>query len=142
MLGERMKRLSLTTALFSVALLCGSRLPAGPRRAEAGSARALGRYGESAAQAGNRHVVVAGYIGDSMCGLKHGRSKTTEAQDRDCTIQCVHDGSRYILADRTAHKVYQLEDQAAPKAFAGEKVRVTGEIEGDSLRVETIEKAP
>jgi hypothetical protein len=138
-----MKRLFLTTAIFWIALLCGSRAPAGLRRAEAASdyAKALRRDGESAAQAGNRHVVIAGYIGDSMCGLRHGRSVHSPAEERDCTLQCVTDGSKFILADRAARKVYQLEDQDAPRPFAGKKVRVTGEIDGQSVRVETIQPA-
>ena len=113
-----MKRLALTTAIFAIVLLCGSRLPAG-----------------------SRQISIAGYIGDSMCGLHHGKSVNSRAEERECTLQCVHDGSKFILADRANRKVYQLEDQVAPRPFAGKKVRVTGEIDGDSLRVETIEPA-
>src|SRR5689334_2866896 len=122
-----MKRLSLL-AIFSLLLLGGSSLPAGLRRVGTTSDDA---NDDSAPQAGNRRVAIAGYIGDSMCGLHHGHSKnTTEAEERDCTIQCVRDGSTFILADRAARKVYQLEDQVAPRPFAGKKVRVTGEVEG------------
>ena len=92
-------------------------------------------------QAGNRHVTIAGYISDSMCGLHHGKSVNSAAEERDCTLQCVRDGSTFILADRANRKVYQLEDQETPRRFAGKKVRVTGEIEEDGLRVETIEPA-
>ena len=126
-----MRRISLTAAIFSILLLCGSRAPAGLRRAEAASA----------APAGNPRVAVAGYIGDSMCGLHHGKSVNTGAEERDCTLQCVSDGSTFILADRANRKVYQLDDQETPRRFAGRKVRVTGEIDGKGLRVETIEPA-
>ena len=114
----RMKRLSLTTAILSIVLLCGSRMPAG-----------------------NRQVMIAGYIGDSMCGLRHGKSGNSDAEERECTLQCVSGGSKFILADRTNRKVYELQDQIAPRRFAGKKVRVTGEIDGQSVRVETIEQA-
>jgi hypothetical protein len=113
-----MKRPSRKTLLLLVALLCGPRV-----------------------RAGVRHVTVAGYIGDSMCGLHHGKSVVSPAEERECTIQCVSDGSKFILADRANRKVYQLEDQSAPRRFAGKKVRVTGEVEEDGLRVETIEPA-
>ncbi|MGH9443869.1 MAG: DUF5818 domain-containing protein [Thermoanaerobaculia bacterium] len=113
-----MRRLSLATAIFAIVLLYGF-----PARAR------------------NRHATIAGYIGDSMCGLRHGHGRTTQEQDRDCTLQCVKDGSRFILADRAARKVYELDDQEAPRRFAGEKVQVTGEIDGNTVRVETIEKA-
>ncbi len=89
----------------------------------------------------NRRVTVAGYVGDSMCGLRHGPLPKSAAEERECTLQCDGDGSRFILADRENHRVYQLEDQAAPRPFAGRKVRVTGVLDGDSLRVETIAAA-
>ena len=111
-----MKSLSRKTTLLFVFLLCGPRM-----------------------RAGSRHVALAGYIGDSMCGLHHGKSVVSPSEERECTIQCVADGSRFILADRANHRVYQLEDQAAPRRFAGKKVRVTGDIEEDGLRVETME---
>ena len=114
-----MKRLFRTAAIFSIVLLAGSRTPAG-----------------------GRPVVIAGYIGDSMCGLRHGRSARSGAEERECTLQCVSGGSRFILADRANRKIYQLEDQAAPRRFAGKRVRVTGEIVGESGRVESIEEAP
>jgi hypothetical protein len=114
-----MNRLFRTTAILSVLLLAGSRMPAA-----------------------GRQVVIAGTIGDSMCGLQHGRSAKSNAEERECTLQCVSDGSRFILADRVGHRIYRLEDQAAPRRFAGMKVRVTGELEGESLRVESIEADP
>jgi uncharacterized protein DUF5818 len=114
-----MNRLLRTTAILSVFLLAGSRVPAS-----------------------SRQVVIAGNIGDSMCGLRHGRSAKSAAEERECTLQCVSDGSKFILADRINRKVYELEDQTSPRRFAGRKVRVTGEIEGKSLRVESIEETP
>ncbi len=88
-----------------------------------------------------RRVTVAGYIGDSMCGLRHGPLPKSSAEERECTLQCVSDGSRFILADRENRRIYQLDDQSAPRPFAGRKVRVTGKLDGDSLRVETIAAA-
>jgi len=79
-----------------------------------------------------------GNISDSMCGLKHmmpGKS------DKECTLECVKAGSKYILADLANGKVYQLSDQKTPEQFAGLKVKVTGTLKGDTISVTAIEPA-
>jgi hypothetical protein len=77
-----------------------------------------------------------GNISDSMCGLKHmmpGKS------DKECTLECVKAGSKYVLADLASGKVYQLSDQKKPEEFAGQKVKVTGTLNGDTISVTAIE---
>jgi len=76
-----------------------------------------------------------GSISDSMCGLKH---MMPGQSDKDCTLECVKAGSKFVLADTAKNKVYQLSDQEKPKAFAGEKVRVTGTLQGDTIQVSSI----
>jgi hypothetical protein len=79
-----------------------------------------------------------GNISDAMCGLKHmmpGKS------DKDCTLECVRAGSKYVLADVASGKVYQLSDQKKPEEFAGQKVKVTGTLKGDTISVTAIEPA-
>jgi hypothetical protein len=86
--------------------------------------------------AGTRTFV--GNISDSMCGLKHmmpGKS------NKECTLECVKAGSKFVLADVTHGKVYQLSDQKKPEQFAGEKVKVTGTLKGDTINVTAIEPA-
>ena len=76
-----------------------------------------------------------GKISDSMCGLKHmmpGKS------DKECTLECVKAGAKYVLADTVAHRVYQLSDQTKPEQFAGQKVKVTGALQGNTITVESI----
>ena len=76
-----------------------------------------------------------GNISDSMCGLKHmmpGKS------DKECTLECVKAGAKYVLADTVAHRVYQLSDQTKPEQFAGQKVKVTGALQGNTITVESI----
>jgi hypothetical protein len=89
-----------------------------------------------AAQAGAKTFV--GNISDSMCGLKHmmpGKS------DKECTLECVKAGSKYVLADLANGKVYQLSDQKKPEEFAGQRVKVTGRLKGDTICVTAIEPA-
>ena len=72
-----------------------------------------------------------GSIGDSMCGAKH--SMPGES-DKDCTLGCVKEGSKYILIDPSG-KIYQLSDQKTPEKFAGAKVKVTGTLSEDTITV-------
>ena len=91
--------------------------------------------------AGNAKAATKTFVGnisDSMCGLKHmmpGKS------DKERTLECVKAGSKYVLADLAHGKVYQLSDQKKPEEFAGQKVKVTGTIKGDTINVTAIEPA-
>jgi hypothetical protein len=76
-----------------------------------------------------------GSISDDMCGVKH---MMPGQSDRDCTLECVKSGSKFVLADTAKNKVYKLSDQEKPKAFAGEKVKVIGTLQGDTMQVSSI----
>ena len=79
-----------------------------------------------------------GNISDAMCGQKHmmpGKS------DKECTLECVKEGSKFVLADLAHGKVYQLSDQKKPEEYAGQKVKVTGTLKGDTINVTAIEPA-
>jgi hypothetical protein len=90
-------------------------------------------FGPSKANAATRTFV--GSIGDSMCGLKH----TMGGNDKDCTLDCVKkEGSKYVLVDAAAAKVYGLSDQKKPEQFAGQKVKVTGSLKGNTITVVSI----
>lgn len=77
-----------------------------------------------------------GDISDSMCGATH----MMEGSAKDCTLKCVEGGSAFILVDAKG-KIYKLSDQTKPRAFAGEKVRVTGTLNGDMINVTSIAAA-
>jgi hypothetical protein len=76
-----------------------------------------------------------GNISDDMCGLKH---MMPGQSDKDCTLECVKGGSKFVLADVAKQKVYKLSDQEKPRAFAGQKVKVTGTLQGDTIQVSSI----
>lgn len=69
----------------------------------------------------------AGVISDDMCALNHA-SMRMGPTDAECAHACVeeHDGV-YVLVD--GGTVYRLSDQAAPKRFAGQKVKVVGTLD-------------
>jgi Protein of unknown function (DUF5818) len=77
-----------------------------------------------------------GAISDKMCGAKHMMGGSA----KDCTLECVKAGSKFVLVDSKG-KVYDLSDQTRPRQFAGEKVKVTGTLKGDTIEVATVEAA-
>jgi Protein of unknown function (DUF5818) len=84
--------------------------------------------------------VFTGTISDDMCGFDHS-GMSNGADDRACTLGCVAQGAQFVLADRKAQRVYDLDDQKRPREFAGERVKITGTLEGDTIRVKTIAKS-
>lgn len=76
-----------------------------------------------------------GYISDSTCGLKH---MSGMGDDKNCTLACK---TKLVLADRDHKKVYQLDQQDRVREFAGQKVKVTGTLNGKSISVTSIEAA-
>jgi hypothetical protein len=51
---------------------------------------------------------------------------------------------KYMLSDESSKALYQLDDQTKPKAFAGQKVQVTGDLDKGTkaIRVTDIKAAP
>lgn len=87
-----------------------------------------------------KDATFTGKISDSMCGLKHGMSGLS---DKQCTEACVGKGSKYVLADETNQKVYDLDSQVKAKPFPGEAVVVKGTLKNDgkTIHVVSIEQA-
>jgi hypothetical protein len=89
----------------------------------------------ASSKAGEKTFV--GNITDSMCGVKH----MMPGGDKACTLECVKNGSKYVLADPATGKVYDLSEQKKPEEFAGQKVNVTGVLKGKEITVTSIEAA-
>lgn len=87
----------------------------------------------------------SGEIMDSACanmgnhdaGYKMSNTHTP----KDCTLECVKSGSKFVLYDASTKTTYQLDDQQKPKGFAGQKVKVIGTYNTGTktIHVETIE---
>jgi hypothetical protein len=83
-----------------------------------------------------------GKISDSMCGAdhskmaaEHGGGKTS---DRDCTLACVKNGGKYVFV--SDGKTYNItnQDYAGLQQHAGHTVKLTGDMQGDSITVSKI----
>jgi hypothetical protein len=104
--------------LLIAGLLAPSRIPVTP---------------SALAQSKAKTQTVTGFVGDTTCGITHisGSSKT-------CTLRCVKNmGAKYALV--VGKTVYTLEGKEAElEKLAGERAKVTGVIQGTTLKVSSV----
>ena len=92
-----------------------------------------------------------GQISDSMCGDSHAQMITAKnknlrtssgAPDHDCTLACVKESGKYVFVMNG--KVYKIANQklAALQTHAGETVQLTGNLQGDTIKVSKIAPPP
>jgi hypothetical protein len=74
----------------------------------------------------------SGYVIDEMCS-----GKPTMKGNEACARKCIKGGSPAVLLTADA-KVYKLDDQAKAIEHAGHKVIVTGKLDGDTIKIESI----
>ena len=78
-----------------------------------------------------------GTISDAMCGAKH---KMADMSAAECTLKCVEMGSKYALV--VGSDVYELDGKTDElKKFAGQKVKLTGTVDGKKIQVESVAKS-
>ncbi len=79
-----------------------------------------------------------GMVSCARCKAKHPATLARAATN--CVLTCVHNGAGFSLID--GDKVYQLTgDVSDLKKFAGQRARVTGVAEGDTIAVSSIASA-
>jgi hypothetical protein len=80
---------------------------------------------------------MTGYISDSHCG-----AKGTNEKHADCAAKCVKEkGASYVFVNDTDHKVYTIDAQDKVAAHAGHHVTVQGTVDGDTLKLTSIDMA-
>jgi ATP-dependent protease HslVU (ClpYQ) peptidase subunit len=88
-----------------------------------------------------------GEISDSQCALNvHSltrshqemlQSKSMGGTATECALYCVkYHGGDFVLSSKK--DVYRLDDQVTARAFAGQTVKITGEMESDNKTIHII----
>ena len=84
-------------------------------------------------------TTVTGVVGDAMCGVKHSMG----GNDADCTKECVKGGASdyaLIVGDKALTlKTSNENTKAELNKLAGKKATVTGERDGDTITVASVE---
>lgn len=77
---------------------------------------------------------MTGYISDAHCGAKHSAEKPNAA----CAKKCVEGGADAVFVSQG--KVYKIAADSKDKvaSHVGEKVKVDGDVSGDTVTVESI----
>jgi hypothetical protein len=79
-------------------------------------------------------VSMKGWLGDAMCG-----AKGSGPDHADCAKKCVKMGQPVVLIDDSGGKVYNIKNQDAVKAHAGEHVQLDGsKLDDGSLQVDKV----
>jgi hypothetical protein len=78
-----------------------------------------------------------GYISDSACGAKGANDKHAA-----CAEKCVKEkGAKYVFVNDADHKVYAIDAQDKVAAHAGHHVTVKGNVDGENLKLASLEMA-
>ena len=101
--------------------------------------------------AAQKQQTITGEVMDSSCAKmgshemmeKQHNMPSNAASDKACTLACVKAGAKLVLYDSSTKTVYELDDQKKAEQFAGEKVKVTGNVDqsNSTIHVNKIAKA-
>ena len=99
---------------------------------------AFGQKDGSAQPAAAKPEVVTGVLTDAHCGARH--PSTSGLNAGDCARICVKRGASWALVD--GDSVYALAgDNPYFDKLAGQRVRVSGTEQGNTIQVQSIEAA-
>jgi hypothetical protein len=77
-----------------------------------------------------------GYISDSSCG----KANANDSQaSKECAQRCVKNGSDPVFV--VGDQVLSIADKSKVSGFVGDKVKVTGTLNGSTVTIATIKKA-
>jgi len=83
-----------------------------------------------------------GQITDSYCAEDGHHLKMIKGE-RNCVLTCVRfDGAEFVLYNPVTKRIFKLDDQQKPEAFAGQEVTVTGTYDKDAKAIHVIDIKP
>jgi hypothetical protein len=77
-----------------------------------------------------------GWVTDEHCG-----AKGASADHKACAEKCAGRGDKLVFYNTEDKKIYSLDKQDLAKGSIGQEVKVTGEVDGKSIKVESISPA-
>jgi len=88
---------------------------------------------------------ISGEIMDDLCAkdkTHEGMMDQMKSMGRDpavCTKKCVELGAHYVLYDHNKDVVYKIDNPEKAEPFAGKQVRITGSVQKNKIKIDTIE---
>ena len=77
-----------------------------------------------------------GWVTDEHCA-----AKGANAAHKACAEKCLNGGSKLVFYNNADQKIYKLDNQDLAKQHLGHEVKVSGDVEGDAIKVKSIEAA-
>lgn len=81
---------------------------------------------------------LSGYVSESHCGAKH---HAVSAANTQCINTCLKGGSDPILVSNGKVMKFDADSKEKARAFAGDNVKIDGSIDGDVIKINSIDKA-
>jgi hypothetical protein len=81
---------------------------------------------------------MTGYISDAHCGAAHNKVSDANTQ---CINGCLKKGSDPVLVSKGQVMKFDAESKDKAKAFAGQEVKIDGSMNGDMVKINSIQKA-
>jgi hypothetical protein len=81
---------------------------------------------------------LTGWISDASCGASNANSS---AASRECAKNCIKNGADPVFVTDGENKVYKISGKVDVKAHIDGKVKVKGDVKGDTITIEEIQKA-
>jgi len=81
---------------------------------------------------------ITGYVSEAGCGAKH---STVSAANTKCVEGCLKKGSDPVLVSEGKVIKFDADSKEKAKAFAGQNVKIDGTMDGDLVKINSIDKA-
>ena len=81
---------------------------------------------------------ITGYVSEAGCGAKH---STVSAANTKCIEGCLKKGSDPVLVSEGKVMKFDADSKEKAKAFAGQNVKIDGTMDGDVVKINSIDKA-
>jgi hypothetical protein len=81
---------------------------------------------------------ITGYVSEAGCGAKH---STVSAANTKCVEGCLKKGSDPVLVSEGKVIKFDADSKEKAKAFAGQNVKIDGTMDGDVVKINSIDKA-
>ena len=75
-----------------------------------------------------------GWVTDEHCG-----ADGAKAAHASCAKKCLNDGAKLVFYNAADQKLYKLDNQKLAEEHIGHEVVVNGSVDGDSIKIESIE---
>ena len=81
---------------------------------------------------------MTGWISDASCGKANAKA---DAASRECAKNCLKSGAEPVFVSDNGGKVYKLSGKVDAAKHVDYKVKIKGQVKGDTLTVDSIGKA-